>query len=338
MNIPHAFKDRKELAELTGSMRQLARVRRTILDDGKGRGCRLAEFDNGTGLAFTVNCDKALDINEFSYRGIPLVWQSKAGVVHPAFYDKEGLGWLRNFSGGLMCTCGLRNAGGPNTYNGENLGLHGRFSNIPAENVNTFETWQDGRFALVITGTIRESAALSENLRVDRQITTYFGDNTIYIDDTITNEGFAPSQFMMLYHMNFAYPLVAPGALIEAPNSTVTPLTDVAAKGLATHSRMDDPQDDYPEQVFIHNVPADNSGLSRVVLKNAALGIGVALSYNLPNLVEWKQMSKGEYVLGLEPANCYPQGCSKNAEDNRLKILAPGESVRHHIEVKPFDI
>ena len=35
---------------------------------------------------------------------------------------------------------------------------------------------------------------------------------------------------------------------------------------------------------------------------------------------------QGEYVCGLEPANCYPEGQAAMAKQNRLQKLAPGES------------
>ena len=28
----------------------------------------------------------------------------------------------------------------------------------------------------------------------------------------------------------------------------------------------------------------------------------------LPYLAQWKMMGRGEYVMGLEPANCFPEG------------------------------
>jgi hypothetical protein len=44
----------KELKRYVGTMDQLARIRTSVLDDGRGRGIRIADVDNGSGLRFTV--------------------------------------------------------------------------------------------------------------------------------------------------------------------------------------------------------------------------------------------------------------------------------------------
>ena len=38
-------------------------------------------------------------------------------------------------------------------------------------------------------------------------------------------------------------------------------------------------------------------------------------------------MGQGEYVVGLEPANCFPEGQEKIARMGLLRQLAPGETV-----------
>lgn len=65
-------------------------------------------------------------------------WISKTGVVSPAYYEKDGKNFLRGFFGGLVTTCGLKNIG--RAY-GE-MGLHGRISNTPAENISKYCAWE----------------------------------------------------------------------------------------------------------------------------------------------------------------------------------------------------
>jgi hypothetical protein len=78
-----------------GHMAQLASIRRLVSDDGKSRGMRLLEVNNGSGLSFTVAPDRGMDIGQASYKGVPLAWLSRNGDVAPQFFDPDGFEWLR---------------------------------------------------------------------------------------------------------------------------------------------------------------------------------------------------------------------------------------------------
>ncbi len=137
--------DRAALMPRVGGMEQLASIRRLAIEDGKGRGMRVWEVSNGSGLAFTVYPDRGLDIGRASIRGVPVAWYSANGEVAPAFYEPEGAGWLRSWAGGLLTSCGLANVGTPCDVGGEPQGLHGRLSHIPAAEVNsTAACWGRG--------------------------------------------------------------------------------------------------------------------------------------------------------------------------------------------------
>ncbi len=66
------YKDMKlnDIKPYVGSMNQLARVRTSVLDDGKGRGIRIADVDNGSGLRFSVLLDRGMDIGDASFNGV----------------------------------------------------------------------------------------------------------------------------------------------------------------------------------------------------------------------------------------------------------------------------
>ena len=51
-----------DLAPLVGDLRQVASVRRIVLDDGAERGVRALAFSTGDGLDFWVLTDRSLDI------------------------------------------------------------------------------------------------------------------------------------------------------------------------------------------------------------------------------------------------------------------------------------
>ncbi len=329
--------EQKYLRERIGSMRQLAFIRRAVLEDGKGRNMRVMEISNGTGLNFTVYPDRGMDIGEASFKGVPLSWITPNGPVAPAFYEPDGFNWLRSWGGGLLTGCGLMNVGGPNRAGGENHGLHGRLSHTPAGQVNTTSRWNsDGVYELKAEGDIRVSRVFGKNLLMTRSIRTAMGDNAIEIEDTVCNEGFRTTPFMLLYHMNFGFPLLNEDAYLEAVEHKVTPQNTIAAAGFREWNCAEAPMEDFAEQVFYHDIPADENGMASISMISPSSNLKLTVSYRvaeLPYLVQWKMMGQGEYVMGLEPANCYPEGQENIEKRGLLKVLAPGETVSTKVRV-----
>jgi hypothetical protein len=200
---------KSELLHRVGHMDQLAGIRLTELADGKGRGCRILDVWTGTGFCFQVNVDRSLDITGCDFKGIPLAWRSSAGDAHPTFYEPQDLGWLRSFSGGLLTTCGLDQFGMPSQDGGAELGLHGRISNLPANQMNYRTFWDGDEYILEISGEIRQTVLFFENLVLRRRLKTKLGSNRIHIEDVVTNDGFEPTQHMLLYHINLGFPLIS---------------------------------------------------------------------------------------------------------------------------------
>ena len=326
---------KQDMAKI-GSMRQAASIRRSVLDEGKGRGMRIVDVDNGSGLRFTVYPDRGMDIGEATFMGNSLVWLPPAPGA-PGIYEPEGLNWLRTFGGGMLTGCGFLNVGGPCEAGGELHGLHGRLSHIPAEELNTRARWEDdGTYSLTVSGSVTHSKVFGENIRLERTISCAAGVNTVVIEDSITNNGFADSPFMQLYHMNFGWPMVCEKSYLVAADHEVIPQGATAAAGLAEWDRMSLPVPGFAEQVFYHQIPADADGMSRITLVNPVLKIKLTVACRraeLPYIVEWKQMGQGEYVLGLEPGNCVPENQNANREKHILKTIRPGETIRHKVTV-----
>ena len=132
--------DRTDLLRLVGDVRQVGGARSVVLDDGPERGVRAIDVATGTGLSFSILPDRGLDVFRADFQGASLAWISPTGPVAPAFFEPEGLGWLRGFYGGLLVTCGLTYAGPPNK-DGKDLGLHGRASYTPAYDVGITQEW-----------------------------------------------------------------------------------------------------------------------------------------------------------------------------------------------------
>lgn len=321
-----------ELKPYIGTMDQLARIRTSVLDDGRGRGIRIADVDNGSGLRFTVLLDRGMDIGDTSFKGVPVAYQTPVGLVHPAYYESEGIRWLRSFGAGLLTGCGLQNVGSPDSE----FGLHGRLSNTPAEDVSIFKVWENGKYRLSVSGTIREVSFFGENLELRRTISTVMGENSITICDVVTNRGVRSSPLMLLYHINAGFPLLSEAAVIEGRIKKTVPRNTVAAAGMGEWSRCQSPTEGYIEQCFFHDVEPDADGMARVTLRNPELDMAMEVAYHkaeLPYFTQWKMMGKQEYAMGLEPANCHPDGQTAERMNGSLRMIAPDETAEFKIVV-----
>lgn len=330
MKLDHLKMTRDHLARRIGAMRQFARIETATLDDGKGRGVRVARVVNGSGLDYDVLLDRGMDIGAATYKGVPLAYVTPVGYCHPAYYEKDGSGWLRTWGAGLMTGCGLRNVGAPDARDDENLGLHGRLSHLPAENVCREECWDGDRYRLSLRGQLREVRVFGEHLLLTRSIETVMGESRIVIRDRVENQGVNPSRVMLLYHVNVGYPVLDDVASLSAVDHKVEPRDADAASGLDAWSRCQEPTADYAQQCFYHDIPADADGFARMTLSNSRLGLAFDVAYRkaeLPFLTQWKQMGEGDYVMGVEPANCHVEGVNREDEFKTLRTLEPSERV-----------
>ncbi len=323
-----------ELRNYLSDMEQIAYARLSTLAEGDGRGNRIIEVNNGSGLSFTVVPDRGMDIVEASFKGFPLAFRAPAGHVNAGRFEPNGLGWLRVWAGGLLTTCGLRHVGPPENDVDHPLdaqrGLHGRISSHSAEDVGISREWHDNRYEIALTGTLREGMMFGENLRLKRKIITALGDNAIYIEDCVTNLGSMPEHILILYHCNFGYPLIAPGIEIAAGKHEILPRDEIAAAGISDWWIMPPPQAGVKEQCFLHRITPGADGWAEITVTNPEIGIRVTIAYDtatLPNLMQWKLSECGRYVMGLEPTNATVSGRSKDIAAGIAPRLQPGESL-----------
>lgn len=330
---------RQELTRYTGSMEQLGGVRLGVLDDGKGRGIRTAQFETGSGLNFTVLLDRGMDIGSTRFRGAGLAWESSVGPAHPMYFEKDGLAWHRTWGGGLLNGCGMTHAGAPCEDEGEALGIHGRLSHTPASNVWADAAWHGDAYEMWVQGKVRETTVKGENLLLQRRISTQLGASHISIHDQITNEGLQPAPHMMLYHFNFGFPLVTEGTEFIAASKKVTSHVREGETAL-DNTRYAAPIDDFLEQAFRHEMVAAEDGYTTAALANRAFedgqGLGLYLRYRpdeLPYIAQWVFVRAGTYVSALEPHNCPLLHRARAREAGTLPFLQPGETREYHFEV-----
>ncbi len=334
---------KEEILRKIGDISQLGEIRSFEFNDGLRKGVRGVDIISPNGLFLTILPDKALDISFASYNSIPLCWRSPTKEASIAYYENNGNEWLRTYFGGLLITCGLTQVGNPCVDNGENLGLHGRVSNIAAENVLADGEWKNDDYVMWVQGKIKDVNSLGDKLLLRRKITTWMGKPQILIDDEVENIGNRISPFMILYHMNMGFPLLGSNSKLLIGKVSTEPIDNESGKesNLKNFSNFNEPQKGYLDQVFEHDIKPDNKGLCNFAFVNPDLnngnGFGIGFSFNkesLPYLTQWKKLDEGEYVCGLEPSNCYVRGREIERKNGMLKFLKPQEKIKMFVKLE----
>jgi len=232
---------RRELLRRVGGFDQVAGVRLVTLGDGNERGVRVVEFRTGTGFEFEVIVDRAFDIGRCELAGRALAWQSGLGYGGPWFAEHEGLGWLRNWGGGLLTTCGLDHAlfmaeDTAAHYHfpakeTESFGLHGRVSNRPARLTAYGQRWESDECVLYAEGEVLQASVFGEHLLLRRRIEARVGESRLTIHDEVENVGWDPTPHIYLYHVNIGFPVVDAGAELLVPTRSVSPRGDHPSEG-----------------------------------------------------------------------------------------------------------
>lgn len=317
------------MLKYVGDFNQIFGIKEYTLSGGKAKGVKAFDVKNGSGLEFTVLADRCLDIAGLSFKGTNCSYIAKAGIVAPEYYDENGIGFLRSYFAGFLTTCGLRNVGSPCEENGESFPLHGRISNTPGEEICAKTEWIDDVPILTISGKMKEASLFGENIVLERKIVCKYGENKIILQNKVENLGFKREALMLLFHFNLGYPLLDEDAIIVTSTEKLIPRDQEAVKGEASYNQCQQPTHDYSEQVFYHNLKSDRKGETCVALINKKLKIGVAIHFNknqLFNFTQWKQMGEGDYVLGMEPCNCYVGGRKDAIDNGTLEYIEPGET------------
>jgi hypothetical protein len=335
---------KEELIAMIGDPQQIVGITRCTMDEGKAAGVQALRVNTGGGLQFTILPGRGMDIAGAYFEGKALGFLSPTGITSPAYYEEPGLTWLRSFYGGLLTTCGITNSGAPSTDRGKPFGLHGRISNAAAEDVSVDQEWDADEYQMTVKGRMREAEAMGENLILRRSIQTKLGARSFTLQDRIENRGFEEQPLMMLYHVNFGFPLLGSNARVVGPIEETRARDEEAQrdKGIEEALIFPEPIQGYQEKVFFHKLAADGKGNTFIALLNRDVGngtpLGIVLRFNikeLPQLTEWKMPRKGFYVMGLEPGTATPVGRGVLRERNELPILAAQTeyTVRIHFEV-----
>lgn len=365
---------RREIDERAGALAQFAGVRLMTLGDGVERGIRLLEFRTGTGLRFTVLIDRAMDIADCEYRGQAIGWNSPAGFRHPGLHEYEGeggLAWARSFSG-LLVTCGLDHILFMNEVPSSTYiygprptvmhSLHGRVGTIPARLTGYGERWDGDRCFLWAEGVVQQAAVFGEDLHLLRRIEAEVGTSEIRLTDRVVNHGFYKTPHMFCYHINVGHPILDEGSRYLAPIRDVVWAAH-AQESTRPHYLADDvvwdgepdqsyrrqgvgyrtlsgPRHNFHEQVWQHELGADERGEVPVALVNDRLGLGfevVTRKEQFPCQYEWQNLQAGQYALGIEPSTNHVLGNLAARERGEMIWLGHGDEKRYDAVFRVLD-
>ena len=313
-----------------GNPHQLITLRKVEVREGRAKGTEIIEIKTAGGLDLDILPDAGLDIGQCRYKGVNMSWMSKNGYDSPASINPYEAEFVNTFPGGLLFTCGLRSAGPANRDNGEWHPLHGRYHSLQAEQVCA-EITDD---VIVIKAAVRETALFGHCLELRRTIRIPAFESSVTVQDTVTNLTPRDEEFMQIYHCNFGYPLLSEKAKLVLPNERETiPRSEYAKSGLGRECVFDKPIDNEEERVFFQKMQRE----FRARLENPELGVNMTLSWSgdtLPILSQWRSMASGDYVLGLEPTNCYIMGRSDERENGTLPVLKAFESITNTVKIE----
>lgn len=323
--------DYSDIKKKIGRPEQLFGVTKFTYAEGKAGGTDAVEVRTGAGLRYIVLPDRGMDIGLAEYRGLPFVHISPVGVVNPQYYEPQGDEWLRSFTAGLLTTCGLDQVGDPC----EAGGLHGRIANIPAEQVCAACEQTDAGMTMTVSGIVRQAKEAVQNLTLRRKVVSKAFENTIEICDVITNEGYVPSPFMLLYHINFGFPFLDEGFSLEIPHSAMSSMYEGRDHEFANALYAEAPQAGYSENVFYLEVLPDAQGRGTILAHGRDYDIRITFPAEiLPRAAVWKQMGCQDYVMAVEPCNNWVRGQAWERENGTLQTLAGGESRKVTIKME----
>ena len=325
---------------------QLGGIETCILDNGAGRGVRIAWINTGSGLWFKVVIDRAMDIAEAFYNQYSLAWISHKGVDFPNALLTSGTKWLRGFGGGLLTTCGLTHIGVPEKDEYGERGLHDSISHVPAIVESIVQPdLRNENLQMSISGRMLQSTVFGPHLELNRTISGLLGNPKIIITDKVTNLGNVSAPHMLLYHFNFGWPIIDEdteiiweGKWISRGSSTDDIIFNLNNDYKKCKEAIDEHKGTGESVAFIDVAPGP-SGLCECAVYNHKISLKVKLRFKkeqLPWLTNWQHWARNEYVTAFEPGTHPPIGQAEARRNNTLLFIQPGETKTYEIEIEVF--
>ncbi|MBE5750420.1 MAG: DUF4432 family protein [Clostridiales bacterium] len=266
-----------------GNVKQIMSAYEMEITSGTATGKKILLVNNGA-MEVMFNCDNALDIGWVKYHGQNISFLTKNG------FNNNAGPFGQKFEGGFIYTCGLDNVSSCD----KEQAIHGSLHYRKAENLR----YEVGEDKIEVFATIYNTQLFGQNLILNRHYTVF--EDKILLDDTIENQGFKPTGYVALYHVNFGYPFLDEGLELDFNATKTIPANAKSVNTIDDCKKIVAPQDEGSEDLFFHILDK-----GEVSLKNNKLKISCKMEYDvnkLPYLVEWRNLYSGDYVLGIEPS------------------------------------
>lgn len=285
---------------------------------------------NASGLSLLINKSRNNDISELKVKGKNISFLSSVDYSYPS-RQIDSSEFLDLFTAGFLTTAGLINIGSESKFKGKKYTLHGNISRFPVRKSSILEENDE----IVIKSETHEVVALTYDLVLFREIRINKFKNIIQIKDKVKNLGQKREIHNILYHFNFGYPFIDENTELKINSYKVRGRTPIAQKDEEINNclKLSEPLENYEERCFYHYF--DEKPKIEVINKELNLIMNMEFSEKtLTNFVEWKMMSKNNYVLGLEPCSSEIDGIEKLAKENKLKYLNPNEEKEYEIKIE----
>ncbi len=332
-----------DLLRHVGRLDQVAGVRLVTLGDGVERGVRVLEFRTGTGFVFDVVVDRAFDIGRCEHAGRSLAWSSSVGFAGPWYYEPEGLGFLRNWGGGLLATCGLDHAlfmaeDTAEQYHypaksTEQFGLHGRVSNRPARLTGYGERWEGDDCVLWAEGEVLQASVFGEHLLLRRRIEARVGESSAADSRRGRERRLRPDAAHAALPHQRRLSRRRRGRGGARPGPPRRAARRPSCRGLHDPRRAGR----RVRRAGVRARERGRAGRERArSRRQPGLGLGAYEIYRqdqLPFHFMWRMLGEGTYVVGIEPCTNRTAGRLDARERGELIELGPGEKRSYDLEL-----
>lgn len=312
------------------------------------RGIEAAFLENEA-LRVMVLPGKGGDVLEFRDKrtDVDVLWQTPHNWTPPGdrFVPSAAeTTWNDHYPGGWQVN--LPVAGGGMEIEGNEYGLHGESALLPWD----AEVVRNDDEAVTLRLTVE---LVRYPFVVERELTLRAGTSRLEIDESVTNSGEVPLEYVWQQHVALGAPLLSSGARLDVPAATgVTPTYDDAFPNgrLTGDSAFEWPRAPGRDggTVDLRRVPPDDATIHDqayavdlddgwYALTNPDVDLGFAFTFPTdPFECIWYWQAFGgydespwfnrSYNVGLEPTTAYPGATEAQRENGTMKVLDPGET------------
>lgn len=167
-------------------------------------------------------------------------------------------------------------------------------------------------------------------LELHRRIEIPLGVNRISITDRVANQGHRPAPHMLLYHLNFGFPLLNAETCLLLPEGAIT---NPARRDFLQQKA---PSDAAADEILEVQTRRSADGMVSAAIVNPVLGGGVAVeveydAHLLPALQIWRHFGPGLNVVAIEPATNRAARRADLENEGAIRFLRPGEELTYRI-------